>query len=69
MTTTKSSKIFITESSGWISKLIFHSKVPHVTVYQIHEVYDDIHKKIVARGKGPIFIYDLYRTSFFSFFI
>ena len=26
-------------------KAFFHSKVPHVTVYQIYGNYDDIHKK------------------------
>ena len=62
MATTKSSKIFITESSGWISRF-FHGKVPHVIVYQIKGNYDDIHNKIATRGKGPISLYDLHRNS------
>ena len=41
----------------------FYSKVPHVTVYQINGNYDDIHKKIATRGKGPISLYDLFRKS------
>ena len=56
MATTKSSKIFISESNGWISKLFFNSKVPHVTVYQIERNYDDIHKKYGRQGGGAYFL-------------
>lgn len=62
MATTKSSKIFITESSGWISKLLFHSKVLNLTVYQICRNYDDIHKESAPpphQGKG-LFPYKIY---------
>ena len=60
MATTKSSKIFISESSGWISKLFFNSKVPHVTVYQIERNYDDIHKKYGRQGGRGLFPYMIY---------
>ena len=34
----------------------FHSKVPHVTVYQIYGNYDDIHKKNSRQGEGAYFL-------------
>ena len=34
----------------------FHSKFPHVTVYQIYGNYDDIHKKYSRQWEGAFFL-------------
>ena len=56
MATTKSSKIFISESSFDFKTFFCNSKVPYVTVYQIERNYDDIHKKYGRQGGGAYFL-------------
>ena len=34
----------------------FHSKVPHVTVYQLYGNFDDILKKNSCQGEGAYFL-------------